>query len=334
MGWCLKVPLAEGEDCRSSLREKGLLDMSRAIQREEDHLLVPVAGPVRMDGAELVERELPALERKETDYRRLVELPEGLERLLPSSYDVIGDVAILKLERDLVPFASDVAEALMAASPRLRSVALDRGVRGETRVRDLEVVKGDEDLSSVHTEYGVSMEVDPSLAYFNPRLARERRRVASLVREGELIADLFAGVGPFPLVICRHSHPQKVYAMDINRDAVEMMERNIARNRMEGRIVALHGDARSLLPRLPALDRAIMNLPQSAEEFLDIALEKVRRGGTIHLYRIMERDELTAFQDRVLDEAASLGHDVAVESVHELKSYSPRMSVYCFDIIR
>ena len=333
MEWCLKVPVAAGEDYRSSLREQRLLDISRAIKKEGEHLLIPVNSPVAMEGAELLERELPSLERRETDYRRIVDLPEYLKELLPSSYDIIGEVAILKLDEGLIPFAGEIADALMAASPRLRSVALDRGIKGETRVRDLVVLRGDHGLGSVHTEYGVSMEVDPSLAYFNPRLSRERMRVAAMVREGEVIADLFAGVGPFPLVICRHARPQKVYAVDINSEAVAMMERNISRNRMDDRIVALHGDARSVLPRLPPLDRAIMNLPQMAEEFLDIALERVRRGGKVHLYRIMERDELTGFQEGILNKAGSLGYEVEVESVHELKSYSPSMSVYCLDII-
>lgn len=324
--------MEDGESVRNMLHHNGSLDLSHQIGKEDGHLLIPIVGTLSGLEYEEVERDLSAIPRRETDYRKLLDIPETLLESLPGSFDVIGDVAILKLEDVLMAYAPQIADALMATNSRLRSVALDRGVKGEMRVRDLEPLRGDQDLSSIHTEYGVSMEVDPSLAYFNPRLSRERKRIADLVSDGEVIADMFAGVGPFPLVICKHSSPSHVFAIDLNPEAVAMMRRNIARNRLEDRITAIEGDAKEFVRQLPDLDRVIMNLPHMSEEFLFYALYKLRTGGRVHLYKILERSELSSFQERVLNIAATSGRAVEVEGVQELKTYSPTMSVYCFDL--
>lgn len=329
---CLKVPLDRGEEIRSELRQKGMLDLSHTIVRDGDHLLIPIVGEAAYQGLEVKDRDLPPIPRKETDYRKLTKIPDELIGSLPSSFDVIGDVAIMKLDEPLLPHAEDIADALMEANGRLRSVALDQGVKGEFRVRDLKLLRGETDLSSIHTEYGVVMEVDPSLAYFNPRLSRERMRVAELVREGEVVVDMFAGVGPFPLMICRHSKPAHVFAIDMNPDAVEIMKSNILRNRLDDRITAINDDARDAMRSLPELDRVIMNLPHISEEFIFHALHKLKAGGMIHLYKILERDDLVSFQNRIISIAESSGRNVDIDGIQELKTYSPTMSVYCFDI--
>ncbi|MDI3542141.1 MAG: tRNA (guanine37-N1)-methyltransferase [Candidatus Methanomethylophilaceae archaeon] len=330
MGRCIKVPLKDGENIRRKLKEDGLLDRTRSVVVEGDHLLIPVEGNI--EGYETLERDLPPLNCRETNYRRMVDVPGELVGLLPTSYDLIGDLAVIKLEERLLPYAEELAEAIMKANPRLRSVALDHGVKGEMRVRDLEILRGENKTATLHTEFGVTMEVDPSLVYFNPRLANERKRVADMVLEGELIADMFAGVGPFPLVICRHARPRRIYAIDINPEAVRIMERNIRRNKFQEIIVPILGDAREEMRSLPPLDRIIMNLPQMADEFLDSALSALKVGGVIHLYRILERDALEGFQDSLVSRAASWGFIISLETVRELKTYSPTMSVYSFDV--
>ena len=174
---------------------------------------------------------------------------------------------------------------------------------------------------------------DPARVYYNPRLATERERIASLVKDGETVIDMFAGVGPFPLTICRHANPKVVYAMDLNHDAVEYMKRNIELNRF-GNIVAMEGDARELMEGLPEADRVIMNLPQTADSFLTVALSRTRRGGTVHMHRIMERTTSDEEISEIIKRACEAGYPCRLSEKRELKTYSPSASVYVFDIIR
>ncbi len=327
---CLKVPKGKGEQVRKKLLEGNLLDISLKVRREGDIILFPVSSEGASGlGYELVEEDFEERELAESDYKDFVEVPEALRGLLPTSFDVIGDMAIIKLPDDLDPYKAQVGLALRRAFPRLATIALDKGVKGELRVRDLEVIAGGPSTETLHTEYGVRLLVDPSRTYFNPRLSNERFRIARLVKEGEVVIDMFAGVGPFSLMIARHARPEVVYAIDLNPDAIGYLERNIALNRVDN-VVPLVGDARSVIRGLPSADRLIMNLPHSALDFLADALANLRPGGTVHIYHICERGEVESVVERL---KSISGPRVSISRREELKTYSPSMSVFAFDLL-
>jgi tRNA (guanine37-N1)-methyltransferase len=329
----LKVPKGKGEQVRKKLLEGDLLDISLKVRREGDLILFPVASEAAADlGYELAEEEFEERELVESDYKGLVEMPDSLRALLPTSFDVVGDVAIIKLPDELLPYSKGIGEALRKAFPRLRTVTLDKGVKGELRVRDLEVISGGPGTETTYVEYGVKLIVDPARTYFNPRLSNERRRIASLVKPGETVIDMFAGVGPFAIMIAKHSSPAVIYAIDLNPDAVEFMRRNIELNRA-AKVVAIEGDAREALFLLPCADRIIMNLPHSAREFFHDALTRLNQGGTIHLYHICDRSEVDTVVQELITEAKGTGVKLRVARKEELKTYSPSMSVYSLDLV-
>mgnify|MGYP000850969663 FL=1 len=329
---CLKVPRGEAESTRKKLLELGLLDIGVRIRRDGDIVLLPVlSSEAATLGYEIAEEEMDSREVLETDYRNVADVPDGVRERLPTSFDIIGDVAIIRLDDDLVEHADRVGEALLRTFPRLRTVALDQGVKGELRVRDLQVVAGDPSTETVHLEHGVRLAVDPAKEYFNPRLANERMRVASLVKGGEKVVDMFAGVGPFSIMIAKHASPAVVYAMDLNRDAVEHLKENIRLNKVTT-VVPLEGDAVELLSGIVGADRIIMNLPHSARSFFADALTKLNMGGTIHLYVICERDEISSIAVGLSAEARGMCVRIGMDRIEELKTYSPTMSVFALDI--
>ena len=59
---------------------------------------------------------------------------------------------------------------------------------------------------------------------------REWRR---LFRKEETVVDLFAGVGPFSVLIAKGKEAARVYALDLNPDAIEFLKKNIRLNRVE-----------------------------------------------------------------------------------------------------
>jgi len=330
---CVKVPKGNGEAVRKELLEKGWLDISLKVKRNDGQILFPVLDERASSlGLPILEDDFEERPLMETDYKRLVDVPEGLREVLPTAFDVIGDVGIIRLPDELLPYAQAIGEGLRKAFPRLRCVSLDRGVKGELRVRDLEVIAGERDTETVHLEYGMKLLVDPAKMYFNPRLANERRRVASLVKDNERVIDMFAGVGPFSIMIAKLAHPQMVFAIDLNHDAVEYMKRNLELNKVQ-RVIPIEGDAREVLFELPHADRIIMNLPHSAVDFFHDALSRLNLGGTIHFYHICERDEIEAVLEGMCLEAGGSGVKVEVVRLEELKSYSPSMSVFAADLL-
>jgi tRNA (guanine37-N1)-methyltransferase len=310
---------------------EGVLDHRFKIGVAGGWALIPISGP--LEGLEEAEADLEPRERRPTDYREIASVPEGLRPLLPSSHDVVGDIAVMRVPEPLIPHRREIGEALMRASPSLRAVMMDGGVKGELRIRDLELIAGSGPSETIHREHGLRMAVDPSKVYFNPRLAGERMRVASLVRDGETVIDMFAGAAPFGLVICRHARPSMVYSIDLNPDAGAFAERSAEMNRIDN-LTVISGDAAEAMGGLPMADRIIMNLPQSADGFLPLALSRLRPGGTAHMHKVLERSALEAYSERLREEMAALGLGMRVSLATELKTYSPTMSVYVFDVAR
>ena len=327
---CVKVRKGEGESVRKKLLEDGLLDQSLYVDKDEEHLYLPIMSVP--EGHIVEEREFRQREREDKDYKSFCDVPEGLRELLPTSFDTLGDIAIIRLPDELLPHAGKVGEALMKAFPRLRSVFLDHGVVGEFRVLDLEVIAGDDDSSTVHTEYGLRFKTDPRKAYFNPRLANERRRICSLVKDGEIVVDMFSGVGPFAIMIARHARPVQVFAIDLNPEAVQLMLENIHLNKVTN-VVPLEGDARQWVFDVPCADRMIMNLPHSAIDFFADAPTRLNLGGTMHIYHICERDEFQGVLDRLVQQAAGMSVELKVLRSEELKTYSPTASVFSADLL-
>ena len=329
---CIRVPKKDAEAVRSKLIALGLLDRDYRIQSDNSDVLIPIL-LCKFEEFSSEDVEMKKIDHKETDYRNLLNIDEELKAFLPSSFDTIGDVVVIKIPEEVVHLKNDIGKAIIDTTANVRIVMMDEGVKGELRIRELEQIAGTGTSCTIHTEFGVRMAVDPGKVYFNPRLATERKRIASLVKERETIVDMFAGVGPFPLVISKHANPEMIYSIDLNTDATEFTKKNIEMNKVKN-ITALNGDAATVMKDLPKADRIIMNLPQSATEFLPLALDGVKAGGMIHLHKILERSELEDFIENLTMKMKNLGYTMVLDNISELKTYSPTMSVYVFDIVR
>ena len=74
-------------------------------------------------------------------------------------------------------------------------------VSGDFRLRKLEWIAGERKTETVHKEYGCILKVDLGKCYFSPRLSYERNRIAHQVQPGEVMVNMFAGVGSYSIVI-------------------------------------------------------------------------------------------------------------------------------------
>ncbi len=98
---------------------------------------------------------------------------------------------------------------------------------------------------------------------------------------------MFAGVGCFSIIIANRVPTSKVYSIDINPDAVKLMEENIRLNRVFGKVIPVLGDSKLItetqLQR--CTDRVLMPLPEKTLEFLPSAVSAVKSsGGWVHCH--------------------------------------------------
>ena len=328
--WCVVVPRGRAEEVRRALRDRGLLLKHAEILREGDRILLPARERVDL-GFPVEQRDVGATFVPVRSYKDVVRVPDRLRPLLPSSFDVIGDVAVLKIPEELEAHRAEIGRAILAWNPKVRVVARDRGVSGGLRIRDVEVVAGEPRTTTVHVEYGLRYHVDVARAYFSPRLGTERMRVARQVAPGEAVADPFAGVGPYAILIARRADPARVVAADANPEAVALLRRNVAANRAD-RVEVGEGDARDVLASVGPVDRVILDLPHRAMEFLPDALGALGPHGTVHMYGILEdaEREARALEVRYLVEGS--GRTAEEVRLHDVRAYSPSQHHVAFDV--
>ncbi|MFQ6073957.1 MAG: class I SAM-dependent methyltransferase family protein [Candidatus Bathyarchaeia archaeon] len=218
-------------------------------------------------------------------------LPPHLLASLPHAVDYVGDIAIVEIPPELENYKRMIGEAILFTHKRVSTVLAKSGaVEGVYRVRRFEVIAGVEKTETAHKEHGCVFHVDLAKAYFSPRLSYEHNRIAAQVKQGETVIDMFAGVGSFAILIAKKCAKVKIYAIDVNPDAVHYLKRNIRANNVEAKVTPILGDARQIIQEKlkRVANRVIMNLPEKAIEYVDIACEALqRKGGVIHYYEFV-----------------------------------------------
>jgi len=213
--------------------------------------------------------------------------PEELSHVY-GSFDIVGDIAIIRLSSASQKNAKKIAEAVMSVHGNVKTVlAQTSAVGGEFRTRRLTHLAGENRANTVHKEYGCVFSVDLEKCYFSPRLRHERKRIANLVKPGETVINMFAGVGCFSIMIAKNVNSARVFSIDVNPTAVNLMQENVRLNRVYGRVIPLLGDAKTILERTlkGQADRVLMPLPEKALEYLPTAISALKpSGGWIHVH--------------------------------------------------
>ena len=335
---CVRVPPEDGETTRAALAERDLVDGDHEITVTDGWLYVPVSDPAAVADYDVVTHEAPVREDQT--------LPEDILGWSPT-YERLGDVVLLD-EGD-PDRAHAAAEAVMDSSvPADTVVNRASKVKGETRVRDWDVLAGD-GTETVHREYGCEFLLDIATVYFSPRLATERHRVVEQVHEDDRVFDMFAGVGPF--VVPAAKRGATCVGVDINPDAIRYLRTNAERNGVADRVSAIEGDVREVVSgateagpadggREAATDagyegwasRILMNLPHSANEFVETAVALAGEECVLHYYDIQHEDDPFGPGERAIRAAAEPAYEITVETRREVRSYAPHELNVCLDV--
>jgi len=242
----------------------------------------------------------------------------------PVSFTVVGDVAIVALSDEIRSREKEVAEELLRNVKGIRAVYGKEVTEGEYRVQRLVHLAGEIIEVTTYREHGLVYRVPLGKVYVNPRLSAEHYRVASQVSAGEIVLDMFAGIGGFSLLISTLGKAELVVANDANPWAVSAMLDSIKLNkkRLKTPILVLNMDAKELPSVLkPVFTRIIMNLPHSATKFLDTAYRLCNpRGCIIHVYVVA----------RTQEEALNLVPG-SIRATRVL-DYAPRKFIYRVDV--
>jgi len=253
-------------------------------------------------------------------------LSENEIKFLPRSFDVIGDIAIIEIPKELEAKKEIIGKALLNFK-HIKVVMNKKGkVEGVYRTRDLEIIAGENRTETIYKEYGCRYVLDVQKMYFSPRLGNERNRIAEQVNEKERVLVMFAGVGPYAILIAKKKKTE-TYAIELNHDACEYMYKNIKINKVNVHLI--EGDVAEETHRLGKFDRIIMPLPKDCKEFLDVALNALNKNGIIHYYGFSHSPE--EFSEEIKEKCRNLGYEINVLAAVRCGSYAPRIDRVCVD---
>ena len=264
--WCLVTPISEAETVRKQLLAENLLLKGARLFPDPDNrnfLIIPLISQV--DGA--VKRTV------------LIKAPRPT---LPR-HELIGSIALMQ-DKDHAG-----AQEILSQRPSITTVLHPTStVEGPYRTRTFTLLAGIDTCFTLHTEYGKQFFIDLEKAYFSARLANERQRLVSVMKMGERVLDMSAGVGPFCVMLSPLA--EVIYGIDINPHAITLLQKNLQKNKVTN-VIPVLADSMHLTGFLfTPFDRIIINMPLDARRFLPIAFALCRPGGTIHWYALVSKE--------------------------------------------
>ena len=320
----LRVANKKAEEAKFFLKNKGYLNEKYLPIKENNFVLWPLnQASVPFEGEIIICKGL-VHNRKSRDHR--LNMDKKIKDIAPRSFDIFGDIAILKLPSGSEIYEEQIAEALLLSHKNIKTVCIDLGVHGEFRIRDLRVISGNTNFISIHKENGMEFEADISKVYFSPRLATERERLSSLINKPENVLDAFAGVAPFSISMAMKGC--KVTSLDSNPEAMKWALRNFNRSGINEKYFSFFNvKFEDYDFGVKKFDRIILNNPTNCLPFLDKAMNLVVERGIIHFYIICPKDG--SFQL-----SKYLAEEFECTAKREVHAYSPSSSLFVFDIRR
>lgn len=246
---------------------------------------------------------------------------------LPSSYQVIGNILLLKLfNKKALANKKKIGSAILKTFPYVKSVCLQKGVSGELRKPKIEVIAGKE-TETLHHELNCVFKIDVSKIMWSKGNHEERKRMISLARPGEVVIDMFAGIGYWSIPIAKFKKVKQVFAVEKNPVSFRYLQENIRLNRISN-ITPILGDCRKV--KLQVVDRIIMGYFPDTIKFLPAALKISKKGTIIHLHELgTNADELTRRIENLLKKAKV---KAKITGCRIIKSYSATKNHLVFDL--
>ena len=257
------------------------------------------------------------------------EIPDAIIDKISSKYQILGDIFLVRLPEEIVSYKYEIGKAILTAYPRIRSVLrYVKGISGELRLPTVELIAGDSNTETIHKENTCLYKLDVTKVMFSRDNRKERGRIPKLVKEGEIVVDMFAGIGYFTIPIAKLANPALVYAIEINPISIKYLRENLKLNKIESKVKVIQGDCRIEAPKLGHVaDRVIMGYFPNTIEYLPYALNALKEsGGVIHYHDVFYKGDLFEKPLELLKNVAEKNGYLLKSALYKgiVKSYAPK----------
>jgi tRNA wybutosine-synthesizing protein 2 len=261
-------------------------------------------------------------------------LPSDCMQLLPKKWEKLGAVVILKLPEELTAYHEKIGESyasVLGCSSVLNDVG---GIAGMYRTPTVKLVWGSTQTETLHRENGVRYLLDPQKVMFASGNMAERKRMGFISNPGEIVVDLFAGIGYFTLAMAVHSRPKKIIACEMNPVAFDYLCKNVVLNQVPDIVEPIFGDNRKVSPKGCA-HRVLAGYLQKTDTYLPVALECLRsQRGILHYHSMLtystSKEQLV---QQIQSCADCYNRHATLLLAKKIKSYAPGVDHVVLDIL-
>ncbi|MHA1324964.1 MAG: class I SAM-dependent methyltransferase [Candidatus Helarchaeota archaeon] len=266
------------------------------------------------------------------------ELPDADLFLLPTGFQQLGDKAILTIHPQIEKYQQIIARELLNLFPFIKGVYLKTGgISGKFRTPHIKFLLGEDSPEIIHKEHQILYKFNLKQIMFAKGNINERARIARLVNPGEIIFDLFAGIGYFSLVIGRTLKPKKIYAFEFNPISYKYLLENIKLNKInEPReiITPIFGDSKlEALKITDKADRVIMGLLPAPKDHIDTVFQIIKPKAIVHYEGLINENQSVddLFHD-FLQINKQYYRQIKLINTQKVKSYGPKTYHVTLDI--
>ena len=193
---------------------------------------------------------------------------------------------------------------------------------------------GEKTKETLYKENNCVFRFNIDKTYFSPRLSNERKEITKQIKKNTKVLVMFAGVGPYSIVIAKNSKAKKVYSNEINREANKYAQLNIELNKVKNKVLLIPGDIKKVAEKLSQqnkkFDIIIMPRPQLKNTFLEQAFMLSKTGTKIYYYDFCKQDEINSVVKKIEKQAEKFNRKIKIlktKKAGEIAPYKIRLRV-------
>ncbi|MGV8150445.1 MAG: class I SAM-dependent methyltransferase [Candidatus Woesearchaeota archaeon] len=334
----LKIPLKDAEKWKKYLVDTDSFDTRYRFKKDKSHIYFPIKKRFEIINGkvEFVDLELESAKASGTLKEHLLgKLSKEEMDFVKTAHDIIGNIAILEIPKDLEHHELLIAETLLKTNKNIKTVLKKAAIHeGTFRTQKMNYLAGTKTKETLYKENNAIMKLDVEKVYFSIRLGNERKRIMRQVKQGENILVMFSGAAPYPVVLSKNTKAKNILGIEINPDGHKYGLENIRLNKCKN-VELICGDVHDIAPKLAkenkAFDRIIMPLPKTADEFLDDALSLSRKGTIIHFYDFLDDKNFDDAKNKIGVACKKNGLKYEILDLVKCGQHAPHVFRICVD---
>ncbi len=245
------------------------------------------------------------------------------------AFNFFGNVVVVNFPKDAKQIEKKkFAEKILKENKSVKTVLEKSGnFSGRLRKMKTNFIAGEKTKEVLYKENGCVFRFNIDSTYFSPRLSGERKEIASKIKKGDKVLVMFAGVGPYSVVIAKNSKAEKVYSNEINREANKYAKLNIELNNLKNKIELIPGDIKrvavALVSKKEKFDVIVMPRPQLKDSFLKEAFLLSRKDTKIFYYDFCKVGEEKLIVEKIKFEAKRSKKKIKILKIKKAGEIAP-----------